>query len=78
MARSALRIRDAVGWAFRKVTIWTSANAEDVATSPTITSGAGVPTSTPPGGSVYLCTNGAAATTLYSYDTTTNSWTARA
>ena len=77
MAKSAFRVRDAVGWAVRKRTIWTSADAEDVGTSPTITSGAGAPSGTANGGSVYLRTDGAAATTVYSYDTTTNSWTAR-
>ena len=77
MAKSAFRVRDAVGWAFRQLTIWTSANAEDVGTSPPITSGAGVPSGTANGGSVYLRTDGDAATTVYSYDTTTNSWTAR-
>ena len=77
MAKSAFRVRDAVGWAFRKITVWTSANSEDVATSPTITAGAGAPSGTATGGSVYLRTDGAAATPVYSYDTTSNSWTAR-
>ena len=77
MAKSAFRVRDAVGWAFRKLSIWTSADAEDVGTSPTITSGAGAPSGTANGGSVYLRTDGDAATTVYSYDTDSNSWTAR-
>ena len=78
MSKGPLRIRDAAGRAFRKIYLWTSANAEDAASGPIITAGAGAPTGATNGGSVYLRTDGAAATTIYSYDTTTNSWTARA
>ena len=65
------------GHAFINLIIMTAATEAAAATSPTITSGSGAPTGTANGGSVYLRQDGAAATTLYSYDTTTNSWTAR-
>jgi hypothetical protein len=45
--------------AFRKLTIWLSANESDIATSPTITSGSGAPSASEPNGSKYLRTNGA-------------------
>ncbi len=60
-----LRFRDAVGAAFRKLTIWTAATEATVATSPTITSGSGAPSASEPNGSLYLRTGGAATTTLY-------------
>ena len=55
----ALRILSSAGRAFRKVGIWTSADAKDGGTSPTITSGASAPSrvvgaSTEPRGSIYL------------------------
>ena len=54
-----LRIRNAAGHAFRKLIAWTSSNEADVATSPTITGGSGVPTASEPKGSFYLRTDGA-------------------
>lgn len=65
MARGPLRFRDAVGAAFRKLTIWTAATEATVSTSPTVTSGSGAPSATEPNGSLYLRTGGAAGTTLY-------------
>ncbi len=58
MAAGPLRIRTAAGWAFRKLVIWTSANEQDVSTSPTVTSGSGVPSATENDGSIYLRTDG--------------------
>lgn len=60
-----LRFRDAVGAAFRKLTIWTGATEALISTSPTVTSGSGAPSASEPNGSLYLRTGGAAATTLY-------------
>ncbi len=65
MPKGPLRFRDAVGAAFRKLTIWTAATEATVATSPTITSGSGAPSASEPNGSVYLRTNGSSASTLY-------------
>jgi len=65
MPKGPLRFRDALGAAFRKLTIWTAATEATVATSPTVTSGSGAPSASEPNGSVYLRTGGAAATTLY-------------
>ena len=63
---AALRILSSAGRAFRKVVVWTSANAEDVDTSPSITAGSGAPTSTEPNGSLYMRTDGTTADdTLY-------------
>jgi len=58
MAKTAWRFRDSLGIAVRRLVVWTSADAEDVPTSPTITSGSGVPSTTPPDGSIYLRTDG--------------------
>ena len=77
MAKGPFRLRDIAGLAARIYTVWSSANEKDVKTDPQVTSGTGAPTGTANGGSVYLRKDGAAATTIYSYDTTTNSWTAR-
>ena len=63
MAKTAFRVRDAAGWAFRKLTLWTSGAESALATSPTLTAGAGAPTSTQPDGSLYLRTDG--GPTLY-------------
>ena len=71
----ALRILSSAGRAFRKVVIWTSANAEDVATSPTITSGSGAPTAVEPNGSIYLRTNATNADDAI-YAMIGSSWTA--
>lgn len=65
MPKGPLRFRDAVGAAFRKLTVWTSGAESAVATSPTVTSGSGAPSASEPNGSVYLRTNGASANTLY-------------
>jgi hypothetical protein len=65
MPKGPLRFRDAVGAAFRKLTIWTAATEATVATSPTLTSGSGAPSAAEPNGSLYLRTNGGAASTLY-------------
>ena len=65
MPKGPLRFRDALGVAFRKLTIWTAATEATVATSPTVTSGSGAPSASEPNGSVYMRTGGAAATTLY-------------
>ena len=54
-----------MGDAFRKLTLWISGAESDLGTSPTITSGSGAPSATEPNGSVYLRTNGAAASTIY-------------
>jgi hypothetical protein len=54
-----------VGDAFRKLTLWISGAESDLGTSPTLTSGSGAPSATEPNGSVYLRTNGAAASTIY-------------
>lgn len=58
------RMRDAAGWAFRKITVWTSGSVVDVATSPTLTSGSGAPTASEPKGSAYLRTGGTGAAQL--------------
>ena len=65
MSAGPIRFRSAVGAAFRKLTIWTAPSEEKIATSPTLTSGSGAPSATEPNGSVYLRTNGAAASTIY-------------
>ena len=65
MPKGPLRFRDAVGAAFRKLTVWTSGAESAVATSPTVTSGSGAPSASEPNGSVYLRTNGASANTRY-------------
>lgn len=46
-------------WSFTKLIIWTSALIKDLVTSPTISSGSGVPSAAEPNGSFYLRTNGA-------------------
>jgi hypothetical protein len=58
MAKGPQRFLDAAGHAIRKVTVWTSGDEVDVATSPVILSGSGVPGATVPNGSIYLRTNG--------------------
>lgn len=69
MAKTALRIRDAAGRAFRRVIIWTSGDESAVSSSPTITAGSGAPTTTDePQGSLYLRTDGGAGTTAYAYN----------
>ena len=65
MASGPLRHLSPVGDAFRKLTLWISGAESDLGTSPTITSGSGAPSATEPNGSVYLRTNGAAASTIY-------------
>jgi hypothetical protein len=60
-----LRFRDAAGVAIRKLVAWTGETEIAIATSPTVTSGSGAPTAAEPNGSIYLRTNGAAASTLY-------------
>ena len=65
MAKGPLRFADSAGVAIRKITVWLSGAETGIATSPTITSGAGVPASTEADGSVYLRTDGAADTTVY-------------
>ena len=52
------------GMAVRKVVVATD-GSDKLSASPTITSGAGVPTAAEPDGSLYLRTNGGASTTLY-------------
>jgi hypothetical protein len=58
MAKGPQRFLDAAGHAIRKVTVWTSGDEVDVATSPVILSGSGVPGAVVPNGSIYLRTNG--------------------
>ena len=58
MAKGPQRFLDAAGHAIRKITVWTSGDEVDVATSPVILSGSGVPGATVPNGSIYLRTNG--------------------
>jgi hypothetical protein len=65
MASGPLRHIRAAGDAFRKVTLWISGDEADVSTSPTLTSGSGAPSASAPNGSIYLRTNGGAASTLY-------------
>ena len=65
MASGPLRHLSPVGDAFRKLTLWISGAESDLGTSPTLTSGSGAPSATEPNGSVYLRTNGAAASTIY-------------
>jgi hypothetical protein len=65
MASGPLRHIRAVGDAFRKVTLWISGDEADIASSPTLTSGSGAPSAAEPNGSLYLRTNGGAASTLY-------------
>jgi hypothetical protein len=65
MPKGPLRFRDAIGLAIRKITVWTSGAESAISTSPTVTSGSGAPSASEPSGSLYLRTNGAAATTLY-------------
>jgi hypothetical protein len=60
-----LRFRDAAGVAYRKFVVWTGATQALIATSPTVTSGSGAPSASEPNGSLYLRTNGGAASTLY-------------
>jgi hypothetical protein len=60
-----LRFRDAAGVAIRKLVAWTGETEIEIATSPTVTSGSGAPTAAEPNGSIYLRTNGAAASTIY-------------
>jgi hypothetical protein len=60
-----LRFRDAAGVAIRKLVAWTGETEIAIATSPTVTSGSGAPSATEPNGSLYLRTNGGAASTLY-------------
>jgi len=57
-------------WSFTKVIVWISKSIKDLAASPTITSGAAVPTAVEPDGSFYLRTNGAVYTSM------TSVWTA--
>lgn len=59
MPKTALRMRDALGIAVRKITVWTSGAEADVAASPTVTTGTGAPTASEPSGSLYLRTDGA-------------------
>lgn len=66
---AALRIKNAAGRAFRKIIVWVSGDEADVASSPTITAGSGVPSSTDePRGSFYLRTDGTAGATAYTYN----------
>jgi hypothetical protein len=58
MAKGPQRFLDIAGHAIRKITVWTSGDEVDVATSPVILSGSGVPGATVPNGSIYLRTNG--------------------
>lgn len=52
----AMRIRNNA--AFNDLVIWTSTNPNDVATSPTLSSGSGAPSASEVDGSLYLRTNG--------------------
>ena len=65
MAKGPLRIRDAAGYAMQKVTIWISGLEKDIATSPDIQAGTGVPSYSAVDGSLFLRTDGGAATALY-------------
>lgn len=58
MAKGPQRFLDSAGHALRKITVWTSADEKDVATSPVILSGTGAPSAVVPNGSIYLRTNG--------------------
>ena len=58
MAAGPFRIANAAGRAFRKITVWESGDEKDVAASPTITSGDGVPSAAEVDGSIYLRTGG--------------------
>lgn len=70
MARGPLRHITAAGEAFRKVIVWLSADENDIATSPTITAGSGVPSASEPAGSFYLRTNGS----IYSATDAVGTW----
>ena len=59
-------------WSFTKLIIWTSQLIKDLAKSPTITGGAGVPSAAEPNGSFYLRTNGT------TYNRTGAAWVASA
>lgn len=59
MAKGPQRFLDAAGHAIRSVTVWLSGLEKDVASSPTITSGTGAPTGTPPDGSQFMSTGAA-------------------
>lgn len=61
MARGPLRHISVAGEAFRKMIVWTSADENDIALSPTQTAGTGVPTALEPKGSSYQRINGAGA-----------------
>ena len=61
MSKGPQRFKDSAGHALRKVVVWISGNPADVSTSPTITAGSGVPSSTEPNGSIWLRTDAADA-----------------
>ena len=65
MAKGPLRIRDAAGYALQKLTVWISAAESDIATSPDIQAGTGVPSYSAVDGSLFLRTDGGASTALY-------------
>ena len=65
MAKGPLRIRDAAGHAVRKLTVWISGLEKDVASSPDIQAGTGVPSYSAVDGSLFLRTDGGAGAALY-------------
>lgn len=58
MTKGPQRFKDPAGQAIRKITAWISGDETDVASSPTITAGAGAPSAAEVDGSIYLRTNG--------------------
>lgn len=75
MAKGPFRVKDIAGWAFQKITVWTSPDEATINASPTITSGSAVPSSTQPAGSLYLRTGGTTADTIL-YVRFSGAWTA--
>jgi hypothetical protein len=74
-----LRFLRVAAVAFRKIVVSTGATETLANTSPTITSGSGVPTASEPKGSIYLRTGGSsAATVMYVATDSAGTWTALA